>query len=173
MSDNRLEWQQLKHLSIQDFFNAIPYSFINKIGYVLLMTLAIFPLLGLFFRVFETVTFDTDFAFKIYLQIIGYQCLLFGTFASIWKFYNKNLNKLSSKNIINYGLIIGLLMMFIWSLFSAILSDNWSIAFLGTYYRQDGFLMYVAYAGIFYMAISITDYKIGRASCRVRVYVRV
>jgi|LSQX01.1.fsa_nt_gb O-antigen ligase len=84
---------------------------------------------------------------NVYLQQIGFV----GFFILITltcNYFNNIERKVLEKN---YTVIILclLVLMLIWSTISTVLSDDKTLSFYGTFYRKDGLLSYLSYAGIF------------------------
>jgi O-antigen ligase len=84
----------------------------------------------------------------ILLQI-GYLGLIAGIFYALKIFYDKNI-RLTDKNFIKRQIPnILLLLMLLWSFISAMFAQNLHISFFGDLYRKEGFLTYLAYAGLY------------------------
>jgi len=88
---------------------------------------------------------------------IGYLGLLTGAFWLIWEHYNepKPWRERSKGN----GLVLCLGAMLVWSCISCALSNNVEVSFFGDFYRIDGLMSYLAYAGIFILATRVRSKK--------------
>ena len=97
---------------------------------------------------------ELDYPILIIGGLIG---LFFSAIILLIRFYESNDKKQFFKNMIP---IFILLLFMIWTLISSFLADNKDLAFLGTYYRKEGYLTYLSYSGIFGIAFFIDSKKV-------------
>lgn len=94
------------------------------------------------------------------LKVIGIIGAYFLVFYIIFLFYKSENKKDLFKDLLP---VFILLLYMIWSLISSIFSENKSLAFLGTFYRHDGYITYLLYAGCFGLSFGLKSTKAKKA----------
>ena len=142
--------------TIPELFRIIPASIIAWISTALLVLLSVW----LFFSAFWG--YDGDWAAQCgaYTRLmlgVGYLGLLVGVYWLIWEHYNEP--KPLRSRIKGNGLVLCLGAMLVWSCISCALSTDVEVSFFGDFYRIDGLMSYLAYAGIFILATRVRSKK--------------
>lgn len=130
----------------------------EKHSATLLSVLSFSPIIGII-PLFLT-TFVRHYNFKIYSQVII--LWLIGVFG--WAVLVTSSVIISKKDLMQtlfkkLSLPFCLLLMLLWSILSTIFSTNVFTSTFGTMYRFDGFYSYLAYAGIFILALQVRSRK--------------
>ncbi|MEA4973467.1 MAG: O-antigen ligase family protein [Candidatus Metalachnospira sp.] len=150
--ENNLISELTKERTLKEIFLLIKEEWLEKAAAFLLCLICIFPLLGHFLIINLDYT-RLNFA----NNTVGRIGVLFGIFLMVWNHFKRNDVKYKYKLTINNGLPVFLFAMLIWSVFSCIFSTNPVVSFYGDSYRLDGLSTYIAYAGIFILALHITS----------------
>ena len=125
----------------------------NYILFIFILILFLLPFLKEFYPT-SIIFQELDYPIIIISGIIGVYFLLINLIIKYYKSDNKN-------QILKDTIPILMLFLYmIWTLISCIYSDNKDLAFLGTFYRKEGYLTYIAYSGIFGLAFCITSKKL-------------
>lgn len=154
-------WKMLNtQMTFPELFRAIPKSVLNNIVLVLLCFVALLPLLAAVLSPLDEFIFTRHMPLNTAFRTVGYAGLIFGVFMLFWNKYNIGKSaKTLWQRLRDNGLIIFLGAMLIWSTISTVFSTNVDLSFYGDSYRMDGLLSYLGYAGIFILAINLSDRK--------------
>ena len=125
----------------------------DYICFILLSILIWLPLLRLL-KPTAPYFVNGDYFLILYIGIIGVYLFIANL---ILKFYTSIDKKQYLKN---YLPIFLLFLYLVWTLVSCSFAKNKETAFLGSSYRREGLVTYIAYAGIFGLSFSITSTKI-------------
>ena len=97
------------------------------------------------------------------IGVVGIGLAIFSIFSKIKNSENKKetLKELSP--------IFIFVLYMIWTLISCILSPNRKLAFFGSSYRKEGYLMYMIYAGFFFCAFLLESKKLRKILLVIKV----
>lgn len=124
--------------------------------YLIFIFIFLLFLLPFFKEFYPTSLIFQELDYKI-LIIGGVIGLFFSVICLLIIYYRANNKK---QFFINMVPIFVLLLYMIWTFISCFFAENKELAFLGTYYRKEGYLTYLAYAGVFGVAFFIDSKEI-------------
>ncbi len=154
-------WQRLNSLkTLAELFQVLPEKSPAVTSCSLMSLLAVLPALATL--VFSRGGEITDWYHWLFMmmKIIGNLGLLFAVFMFFWRRYRKGNRTVSLWVYVKLnGLWIFLLAMLGWSILSTLFSTNPTLSFAGDSYRKDGLESYLAYAGIFALALQLREQK--------------
>lgn len=126
---------------------------------IIFILITILLLLPLFKHFIPTYLFSINNDYTI-LKVIGIIGAYFLVLYIAFLFYKSENKKTLFKDLLP---VFILLLYMIWTLISSIFSNNKSLAFFGTYYRHDGYITYLLYAGCFGLSFGIKSTKAKKA----------
>lgn len=124
--------------------------------FILISILFFLPLLKHFLPIYLFIL-KNDYTI---LKIIGIIGLYFFIIYIAILFYKTPNKKILFKKLL--PIFILLLYMF-WTLISSIFSEDKYLAFIGTFYRHDGYITYLLYAGCFGLSFGISSHKLKKS----------
>ncbi len=150
--------------TVEELLDVIKNTHLKSISRWLLFIMVISPFYAMFRSLFfEHHTNDAYFGnllavgrvWQLLLRQLGYLGVIIGVILISKAILEKNRKETSLKSFLKEHLIETLLGGFLLlALFSTALSTNPSLSWNGAFYRREGFEMYLAYAGIFAMAMT-------------------
>ena len=133
--------------TIKEVLERIDHLFFQRVLFFLIFVWVISPILTMGINI--TNIMSSSYFQLTLLQQVGYIGLFFSIIYSI-KLYNEQKDTFNIKSwSIQHLPELLLLAMLIWSFLSALLSDYRTQAFIGHHTLHEGFLTYLAYAGVF------------------------
>lgn len=159
-------------MSATEFVRWFPSQWISLINTGLLILTALLPVLvSLIFQepLKESNLIDIDatnllnmYAFSAFwyqaILYLGFALGLMAVLVFVRNMENKKFLRCFQWNRIKTSLLpVGLLMMLVWSIPSALLSSNPKLSFLGDGYRHEGVLTYCVYALVFAGALQVSE----------------
>ena len=127
--------------NIKEIVQNISYDVCFKISFYSILVYFLIPLLSMFTNIF--IKGSSTMYLYVGLFLFGFIGLLNGGIYFFKKYYE---GKINSRVLVP---IIIILIFFIWSFISSLLSSNKLFSFIGTWYRHDGYISYVFYLGFF------------------------
>lgn len=125
--------------NIKEIVQNISYDVCFKISFYSILVYFLIPLLSMGTNVF--IKGSSTMYLYVGLFLFGFIGLLNGSIYFFKKYYEDKIN-----NRVLVPIII-ILIFFIWSFISSLLSSNKIFAFVGTWYRHDGYISYIFYLG--------------------------
>ncbi len=151
-----------------DLFAYLSWSRISFIAAILLGYWCLTPLAILAYRHFlpagdafsemlKTLSIITFW--RVFLVQVGILGLIVFTTAFIKYCRQSNEQHRISRGFVSHALLLALFVLLLWSLVSALLSDNLHLSMQGSVYRREGWLTYLFYAGIFCLGYLLREPK--------------
>lgn len=141
----------------------------DGILFTLLLLWMIMPVLKSFYPVRRMFHYSDDYYF-ILMRVIG----AVGIGLALFSTYNKIKNSENKKETLKELLPIFIFVLYmIWTLISCILSPNKKLAFFGSSYRKEGYIMYMIYAGFFFCALLLESKKLRKILLNIFILVTI
>ena len=137
--------------------------------FILLLLWLVMPVLKSFYPVRRMFNYSDDYYF-ILMRIIG----VVGIGLAIFSIFSKIKNSENKKETLKELSPIFIFVLYmIWTLISCILSPNRKLAFFGSSYRKEGYLMYMIYAGFFFCAFLLESKKFKKILLNIFIVVTI
>ncbi len=157
----------------KDLLQALPFDFLEKTAFFLILLLAFAPILRLLMSLvfndvyalrFEVDTLMLGGYWSTYLLQIGYLSFILTIVIFMKKMVGINRNSLNWKRgLKTYLPFLFLMAFFLWIIIATVFSQNIKLSFFGTSYRQEGLIMWGAYFGFVGAASQIKSIKYFKA----------
>ena len=137
--------------------------------FILLLLWLVMPVLKSFYQVRRMFNYSDDYYF-ILMRVIGVAGIGLAIISLFIKIKHSENKKETLKELLPIFIFV---LYMIWTLISCILSPNKELAFLGSSYRKEGYLMYVIYSGFFFCAFLLESKKLRKILLNIFIPVTI